>query len=133
MTEDGGTEVGGADVDRLTALEESLWRSASRFDRAWMERVLHPGFHEFGRSGRRWTRDEILDMPAVDVDVVWPPGDLAVGLVAPGVALLTYVVTDADGNASNRSSLWLQEPAVEDSDPTSGWRLRFHQGGPTAG
>jgi len=36
----------------LRELEESLWRPETRYDGAWMRRVLHPEFREFGRSGR---------------------------------------------------------------------------------
>lgn len=124
-------------AEQLVALEETLWRTATRFDRPWMERVLHPDFHEFGRSGRRWSRAEILGMPAGQITVAWPPRHLSVRLVSPGVALLTYVVVGADGAASNRSSLWLHEGVGEaggrsDAACGSAWRLRFHQGGPTA-
>ncbi len=128
MTDD-GTDAGL--LQDLLRLEGTLWRSATRFDRSWMERVLHRDFHEFGRSGRRWSREEILDAPAADIDVAWPPEQLKARPVAPDVALVTYVVTDGTGAASNRSSLWLRDAASEDTDPASGWRLRFHQGGPT--
>lgn len=117
-------------VEQLLALEETLWRTATRFDRGWLEKVLHPDFQEFGRSGRRWSRAEIIGVPAADITVAWPPLHLDVRLVAPGVALLTYVVVDGDGAAANRSSLWLQEPTGA-PDGTPAWRLRFHQGGPT--
>lgn len=128
MTDD-GTDAGL--VQALLRLERTLWRSSTRFDRDWMERVLHPDFHEFGRSGRRWSRTEILDLPAVEIGVAWPPQHLSARLVAPDVALLTYVVADGTGSASNRSSLWLRDATVVGADPASGWRLRFHQGGPT--
>jgi len=130
-------------TDRLVALEETLWRTATRFDQGWMERVLDPDFHEFGRSGRRWSRHEILSMPTGEITVAWPPQHLRVQLVAPGVALLTYVVVAADGEASTRSSLWVRErtgdgrPDVAADGarigPDAGprWRLRFHHGGPT--
>jgi len=35
-------------------LEESMWRAETRFDRGYVERLLHPDFFEFGRSGRVW-------------------------------------------------------------------------------
>ncbi|MGJ7442966.1 DUF4440 domain-containing protein [Aquipuribacter sp. MA13-6] len=119
-------------TEHLVPLEGSLWRGGTRFDPAWMEAVLHPDFHEFGRSGRRWSREEVLAVDAVELDVGWPPQHLVARLVAPDVALLTYVVVDAAGTASNRSSLWLREATAGDADPASGWRLRFHQGGPTS-
>ncbi|WP_380169259.1 DUF4440 domain-containing protein [Jannaschia sp. R86511] len=118
-------------VRELVRLEGTLWAEATRFDPGWMAAVLHPDFHEFGRSGRRWSREEILGMPAGVIDVEWPPQHLTARRVAPDVALLTYVVVDGTGAASNRSSLWLRDGVAAGSDPASGWRLRFHQGGPT--
>lgn len=35
----------------LRGLEQSLWRSDTRFDRQYMEEVPAPDFIEFGRSG----------------------------------------------------------------------------------
>ena len=46
------------DTEELRILEESLWRHETRFDRDYLQRVLHPDFFEFGRSGRVWTRDD---------------------------------------------------------------------------
>ncbi len=31
----------------LEMLEESLWRDETRFDTAYMEKILHPDFFEF--------------------------------------------------------------------------------------
>lgn len=109
----------------LVALEESLWREATRFDRAHLDRVLAPDFHEFGRSGRRWSREEVLAAPAGPIDVVWPLRWLEASVVSPGAALLTYVCV-LRGHpvlASNRSSLWVRGPEA--------WQLRLHHGSPT--
>lgn len=114
---------------QLRALEESLWRGATRFDRAHVDGVLAADFAETGRSGRRWTRDQVLDAPPVDLRADLPLPGFAVRLLAPGVALVTYRSVVRVGGAapeeSHRSSLW----AAEDG----GWRLVHHQGTPAAG
>lgn len=114
------------DGERIRVLEESLWRGATRFDRTWMEHVLAADFTEVGRSGQAWSRTQILDMPAVELDAELPLPRFAVRPLGPSVALATYrsVVRVADGPAEHaqRSSLW-----VHGQD---GWRITFHQGTP---
>jgi hypothetical protein len=94
-----------------------------------METLLHPDFVEFGRSGTRYTRADILKefgpnsvLPAIqscDFDLV---------VLAQGIALLTYLSAhvDAGGDLHRhtlRSSLWVCTEV--------GWQIRFHQGTPT--
>lgn len=111
-----------AEVDRLTALEHSLWRTATRFDADYMGQVLTDDFLEFGRSGRVYDRRAALDVPAVALDVRLL--DLTVHPVGPDVALLTYLseARFEELERANRSSLWVREG--------DRWRLRFHQGTP---
>ena len=111
----------------LQALEEGLWRAATRFDRAHMEAVLAADFTEVGRSGRAWTRDEVLDMPVVALDVELPLPGFAVRRPVPGVAVTTYrsvVAVDGRTQVSHRSSLWVHDGGR--------WRLAFHQGTPAS-
>jgi len=105
---------------QLSSLEESLWRAETRFDRQYMDAVLAADFTEFGRSGRRYDRNAILAMAGDSIDARLQ--DLAVSLVAPSVALVTYVSeVDHDGvQRANRSSVWVHRDGA--------WQLRFHQG-----
>lgn len=54
------------DTDRLSLLEElrgletELHQNETCHNRQRMEALLHPEFVEFGRSGRRYTRAEVL-------------------------------------------------------------------------
>ena len=113
------------DDDALRELEESLWRSETRYDAAYVERVFHPDFAEFGQSGRVWTREASIAAAGGEIAVELPLPELAVAFPAPGVALVTYLSRQLDGSGlANRSSLWLRTP--------DGWRLRFHQGTPTS-
>ena len=110
-------------VARLRELETALWRAETRFDRDLMEASLAPDFVEFGRSGRVYSRDETLAIPAQPISATLPLAEFRVAIVAPDIALVTYRSEVRYGDAvevGNRSSLWLRTP--------TGWRLWFHQG-----
>jgi hypothetical protein len=110
------------DLDDLRVLEESLWRSATRYDAAHVARVFHPDFLEFGQSGRTWTL-ATMAMTGSEISVELPLPHHRVELVSPDVALATYRSRQLDGSGTaHRSSVWLRTPA--------GWQLRFHQGTP---
>jgi hypothetical protein len=53
----------GADIllKHLTTLETELHKTETRRNRQRMKTLLHPEFMEFGRSGRRWTRADVLE------------------------------------------------------------------------
>jgi len=108
---------------RLRDLEESLWREETRFDRAYMDAVLHPDFFEFGASGRVYARSDSLDAPPSAINASLPLEDFSVEEIDECTVLVTYV---SDVTASqfreraNRSSIWVWNGAS--------WRLRFHQG-----
>jgi hypothetical protein len=114
-----------SDAETLRELEESLWRAETRFDLAHMETVLAPDFVEFGRSGRIYYRDACLAIPAGELDAELR--NIQIRFLAPDVAQVTYVsvLRHETVDHANRSSLWTRTG--------SGWRLRFHQGTPTAG
>lgn len=74
----------------LILLEESLWKDETRFDTAYMEKVLHPDFFEFGRSGRTYERADTLYLPRGHIDAVFPLKDIRIHEVSPNTALVTY-------------------------------------------
>ena len=86
--------------------------------------LLHPDYHEFGASGRHWSRAAIIASLAATTE----PGARPVAVSAlRGVQLahdlvhLTYD-TEYDGSRAHRSSLWRR---------TEGrWLLYFHQATP---
>lgn len=109
----------------MCRLEESLWREETRFDAAYMDRVLGEDFVEFGRSGRVYDRAAILASPRGPIDARLPLPDFAARLIAPDVALVTYnslATYDGVVERGRRSSIW--------SRTADGWVLRFHQGTP---
>ncbi|UIN30579.1 DUF4440 domain-containing protein [Microbacterium binotii] len=104
----------------IQAAETALLSSEIRGDRDAVAGLLHPDFTEIGRSGRRWTRAEILealadepwrDAPSTDE---WRFVD-----VARNTVLVTYRLRAAT-TVSRHSSLWV----VSDGTP----RMLFHQG-----
>ncbi|MEM7670664.1 MAG: DUF4440 domain-containing protein [Pseudomonadota bacterium] len=112
-----------ADISRL---EHSLWRTETRYDPLYMERLVSAGFREFGKSGRRYTRDDIIADTSEDAKIAAVLHNLTCDPVTEDVTLVTYICElDRGGKSewSNRSSLWQK---------TSGkWQLHFHQGTPT--
>ena len=113
----------------LQSLEMALHRPEVRSNRAELDRLLHPAFREFGRSGGIYERAEVLaefaDQPPAYA--VWAQ-DFHVLPLSAGLALLTYRSAHLTGeggleHCAIRSSLWQLTP--------TGWRLLFHQGTPT--
>ena len=110
-----------SDEDQVVALERSLLTDEVRSDPAAVAALLDPGWSEVGRSGRLWTRDDMLaavgPLPEpVELEV------LGVDRVADGVLLLRWRSVSRSGDSVLRSSLWVRT--------RGGWRQRHHQGTP---
>jgi hypothetical protein len=117
-------------LEELRGLERELHKGETRRNRSRMETLLHPDFVEFGRSGTRYSRADVLEefgpesaLPAIHSE------DFHMVILADGVALVTYTSAHLDvaGNAHRhtlRSSIWVLTNV--------GWQMRFHQGTPTA-
>jgi hypothetical protein len=116
-------------LEELKTLETELHRYETRSNRQRMETLLHPDFVEFGRSGTRYTRADILkELGPNSVPAAVHSCHFDLAVLAQGVALLTYVSAhlDESGNPHRhtlRSSLWVYTEV--------GWQVRFHQGTPT--
>jgi hypothetical protein len=121
------SELSEEDCSALTRLEEAMWREEMRFDKAFMERALAPDFFEFGRSGRTYTRQQILDFPREPIDAQLPLEDFRVSLLDANTAQVTYnskVRNQGVVEFGRRSSIWSRSGDT--------WVLRFHQGTPYA-
>lgn len=106
----------------LEELEEAMWLPATRGDKSWMDQHLSDDFTEFGQSGRRYTRAEIIDADVGDFTAVLPLRDLVMRSLGTDHMIVTYQ-SEIEGARANRSSIWQRTP--------SGWLMRFHQGTPT--
>ncbi len=117
----------------LRLLETSVRRSPEK-----VEALLHPEFFEFGASGRRWSRREIVEALAAEQRgdagdsggeaggasvaaeaAVATVTDLAAVRLAADIVLVTYT-SENGARRCNRSSIWRRT--------ADGWRVYFHQG-----
>ena len=114
-----------SDIQKLHELEESIWKSETRFNEEYMRTIMAKDFFEFGRSGKIYSIDECLSASYQEIGAKLPLKDFAIHEIDEKVVLITYIseVQYDEIEIGNRSSLWLKN---ED-----GWKLKFHQGTPT--
>ncbi|MGO2519341.1 MAG: DUF4440 domain-containing protein [Microbacterium sp.] len=106
----------------LQELEESLLTAAVRTDHERLLALLHDDFIEVGRSGRRWTRAEIVESLADERERQTPSTDeWSFITLSPTLTLLTYRISGLESD-SRHASVW----DTADEVP----RMRFHQGTP---
>ena len=112
------------DLTQLQSLEISLWKPKTRFDKKYMNKILSPKVFEFGRSGKIYTRKEIINCPPQEIKIHLPLKDFKIHKITKDIILITYIskVQYKKLDISNRSSLWLKTK--------TGWKLQFHQGTP---
>lgn len=108
-------------VAEVLELELRLLDPTVRADRAELERLLHPDFHEFGASGRMWGRDALVEALISEPGTGAVIEDAQAPLARDDAVLITYRAVSV-GGSSWRSSLWIRDEM--------GWRVLFHQGTP---
>jgi hypothetical protein len=119
-----------ADQDLRTVIERELWllQPQVRAAPGAVEALLHPGFCEFGASGRRWAQADMITSLAAEQPGGEEPGgeephitatEITAARLADDVIHLTYVSQLGERRA-RRSSIWLRTQ--------DGWRVYFHQG-----
>lgn len=117
-------------LDTLRALEAELHHPGRPCTPARLDALLHPGFHEVGRSGRAYDRATVVrHLASAPAPRPVVPSGHAVTLLADGLALMTFRTEERapDGSVclpTLRSSVWQRTAA--------GWQLRYHQGTPAA-
>jgi hypothetical protein len=109
------------DVQLVVDNEMRLLEPNVRSSADHVEKLLHTDFVEFGASGRKWERHEMV---AALLGAEFPNAPIVASEVtgtrlADEIVLVTYV-TQWDRRRARRSSLWRRTDA--------GWRLYFHQG-----
>ena len=112
------------DEELVVRLERALLTDEVRGDPAAVAALLDPAWEEIGRSGRRWSREELLAAigpldDRVDLEV------LSTDRVGPDAVLLVWRAVPASGDPTLRSSLWVRSGGR--------WLQRFHQGTPEMG
>jgi hypothetical protein len=108
-------------------LEESLLDPRIRRSREALHELLADEFLEFGSSGRRYTKAEIVEALVAETAVAprFTLSDFSLLVIAPGAALATYRAEARGANQpepqhSLRSSIWTFR--------SGRWQLVFHQG-----
>jgi hypothetical protein len=92
---------------------------------AEFERSTAPDYWEVGASGRRYSRDFILNeltksVPFVDAAAAgWQTSEFGLRRLGPDTYLLTYTLDQA-GRRTRRSTIW--------QNVENGWRILYHQG-----
>lgn len=109
------------DEELVVRLERALLTDEVRGDPAAVAALLHSAWEEIGRSGRRWSREELLTAigpldERVDLEV------LSTDRVGADAMLLVWRAMQPSGAATLRSSLWVRSG--------NRWLQRFHQGTP---
>lgn len=111
------------DINQLKILEESLWIEETRFDKSYMNNILAADFFEYGRSGKVYTREEVLSSLFQRIDAIIPLENFQIHKIDENVYQVTYISeVGKDQLKANRSSIWLYSAGE--------WRLKFHQGTP---
>jgi ribonuclease HI len=112
--------------EQLIELECALHKPQYRRDPRFLEQTLHPDFTEFGRSGRHYSRQEIIEeIQSISELPVITTSHFELQVLAKDVFLLTYLSSVLGDNAqlcrrTLRSSIWTKVG--------SHFQLRFHQG-----
>ncbi len=88
------------------------------------ERVVAEDYWEVGASGRRYSREFILNSlypepPAFAESLGWESWDYALRRLGPETYLITYVLRQGD-RMTRRATIWESSP--------EGWRVLYHQG-----
>ncbi|MBT9504437.1 MAG: nuclear transport factor 2 family protein [Burkholderiaceae bacterium] len=111
------------DQRELTQLEHAMWQESTRFDVVFQEARFAADFMEFGRSGRTYTRSQIIRTDRSPINATLT--NFQVHAVDVSTALVTYdsdAVYNGDVEHAHRSSIWTRGD--------NGWQMRFHQGTP---
>jgi hypothetical protein len=88
------------------------------------ERVMAPDYWEVGASGRRYSRDFILNTlkqsPPVDAaSAGWQSSNYGLRRLGPEIYLFTYTLRQVE-RLSRRATIWQMTG--------EGWRILYHQG-----
>ena len=112
-----------AALEELQQREPVFHRPEFGTTRADFENIMDDAFWEIGASGRRYSREYVLDVlearwrdPPLDR---WEAYDFHCAEIAAGNYLLTYTLKQED-RLTRRTSIWRRTDA--------GWKIVFHQG-----
>lgn len=109
--------------DELMQREPLFHRPEFGTTRAEFEKMTAPTFWEVGASGRRFSRQFVLDTLEEryhsPTDDVWEVGDFHCLEIAPDNFLATYTLIQGE-RVTRRATIWRRT--------AEGWRAMYHQG-----
>jgi hypothetical protein len=117
-------------LKQLQRLEAELHHPGVHCSAERLEALLHPDFHEVGRSGIQYSRATVIAyLLSQGPQSTTESDQYAVHALSPDCALLTYrsaqrVQGGQESHAALRSSVWMRT--------ADRWQLFYHQGTPTA-
>lgn len=109
------------DIDFKTVekLEHEISSKEARADASRLSELIHDNFEEFGKSGRRFSKSDIVsELPTWEHQEIEITDLECVRLSAQ--ALLLKYQSVSNGGRANRSSIWVKDKGH--------WQMIFHQG-----
>ncbi len=111
-------------LDELISRESILNRPERGTTRNDFENMIATDFWEVGASGRRYSRNYVLDVlerryASADADA-WNATDFHCRKLAEDVYLLTYTLIQDNVRKTRRSTIWQHRP--------ESWKIIYHQG-----
>ena len=107
----------------LMQREPLFHRSEFGTTRKDFEKMIAPGFWEVGASGRRYSRQFVLDVLEEryqkPTEAVWEIGDFFCSEIATDNYLVTYTLIQGE-RVTRRTTIWRRSG--------EGWQVLFHQG-----
>lgn len=109
-------------IEEACRLETQLLDPKVRLQPSLVAELLHKDFIEYGSSGRRWTRDDIIVALSSEIDAEQiATFDLTGSHLSADIVHVTYR-SDHRGHRAWRSSIWKREDGR--------CQMLFHQGTP---
>jgi hypothetical protein len=109
-----------SDVAEVIAAELSLLTHEVRSDAALLDQYLADDFEEIGKSGRLWSRVEMISAMLDESDDETIRAEELTGRVISADLVLVRYVSNSSTGVARRSSVWRREGRR--------WRVVFHQG-----
>ena len=114
-------------LQELRSREPVFHRPELGTTRADFERMTDEGFWEVGASGRRYSREHVLDVledrqqvaSHLALEDTWEASDFACRELGSDTFLLTYTLQQGS-RKTRRVTVWRRAP--------EGWKILFHQG-----
>ena len=111
-------------LNELMAREFAFHSRDGEKTRCDFEHMIATDFSEVGASGRRYSREDVLDVlerrQSTAADSVCEASDAQVRELAPDMYLITYSLIQCQKRRTRRASIWRRTP--------DGWKIVYHQG-----